>query len=105
MDTMYSSQKQRNIAEAKKAQIVRDHQKAMQLAKEKQRVIVAETAVKARIQGENERIKTIQLTQKLEAKRREADLGREERQLKTAIMKAKTQPVGSCLGVGFFPFF
>lgn len=105
IDSLFSSQKQRNIAEGKKAQIRREMEQNMQITKERQRVALAEEAMKERIRSENEKIRNIQLSQKLELIRRKNDLGREERLLAETLKKARSQPIGSCMSISFFPFF
>jgi len=104
VDTLFSSQKQRNIAEGKKAQIVRDMEKEKQLKKAAERVRIAEESMKARTKAENDKISKIQLTMKLEMERRLNDLGREEVQLKKTIERTKLLEIAGCLDVPFFPF-
>lgn len=105
MDSLFSSQKQRNVAEAKKAQIIADAKKKEKDSVEAKRVAQAGAATRDRIEQENAKIEKIKLTQKLELERRKNDLGREEALLAETLRKAKSHPVGSCLSLGFFPWY
>lgn len=105
VDSLFSSQKQRNIGEGRKAQIRRDEGVVHQMDKEKIRVAKEQNAMRKRIQEENERIRKIQETQRLEMERRRNNVHYEEEQLQKVVSKYAKTEVGTCLTVGFLPFF
>eukprot|EP00392_Amoebophrya_sp_AT5.2_P007827 g7846.t1 len=105
VETLFSSQKQRNLGEAKKAQIRKEAERQKLVAKEKERVMREEAVLAARVKLENEKLDRLQLNMTLELERRKNDAFRNEEDLKKTIHRAQALPVGSCLSVSFLPFF